>query len=53
MYREKKPESPQRCTAKVTGQQTQVTPRKIRIMYHEISTNNENTPQEALACRRI
>lgn len=42
-HREKKPESPQRFAAG----QTQVTPRQIRVMYHEISTNNENTPQES------
>lgn len=43
---EKKPESSQRFTAKVEGQQTQVTLRQILIIYHEISTNNENIPQE-------
>lgn len=36
----------QRCTAEVEGQQTQVTLRQILIIYHEISTNNENIPQE-------
>lgn len=45
-HKEKKPECPQRCTIKAHGQQTQITPREIWIMYHEISTNNENTKQE-------